>query len=256
MLIACWSVKGGVGTTVVAAALAISASRHGPVLAVDLAGDLPGCLGVAEPVGPGVSEWLAAGPEVPPDALHRMQDPLAPDLSLLARGRGPQPAHRAGALVQLLSAMGGTVVVDCGRLDEAHHHGAENDGAHGKGTQVDRARLDGVRPDRAQDDGSQFDGARAVARTVAAEADRSLLVTRLCFLGLRRAARAPLRPSGVVVIRAAGRALTVVDAEATSGAPVVADLPVDPAVGRAVDAGLFTTRLPRSLADLMTAVTV
>ena len=129
MLIACWSVKGGVGTTVVASALAIAASHHGPVLAVDLAGDLPGCLGAAEPVGPGVSEWLAAGPEVPPDALHRMQEALTPNLSLLACGHGPQPAHRAGALVQLLSAMGGTVVVDCGRLDDARR----GDGGRGDG---------------------------------------------------------------------------------------------------------------------------
>ena len=224
MLIACWSVKGGVGTTVVAAAMAVSAARHGPVLAVDLAGDLPGCLGVAEPVGPGVSEWLAAGPEVPPDALHRMQDPLTADLRLLARGRGPQPAHRAGALVQMLAAMGGTVVVDCGRLDDACHEEA------------------------------QATDAQAVARTVAAEADRSLLVTRLCFLGLRRAGRAPLRPSGVVVVRDPGRALTVADAETTIGAPVVADLLVDPAVARAVDAGLLISRLPRSLTHMDTVV--
>ncbi|MEO6987176.1 MAG: hypothetical protein ABI239_00835 [Aquihabitans sp.] len=214
MLIACWSVKGGVGTTAVAAAIAVSAAHHGPVLAVDLAGDLPGCLGVAESVGPGVSEWLAAGAEVPPDALHRMQDPVAVNLSLLARGRGPQPAHRARALVQLLAATGGTVVVDCGRLDGDH----------------------------------------PVAVTVAAEADRSLLVTRLCFLGLRRAAQAPLRPSGVVVIREPGRALTVADAERTIGAPVVADVMIDPAVGRAIDAGLLTSRLPRSLAQMMTLV--
>lgn len=234
MLIACWSVKGGVGTTVVAAALAISASRRGPVLAVDLAGDLPGCLGVAEPAGPGVSEWLAAGPEVPPDALHRMQDPVFGDLSLLARGRGPQPAHRARTLVQILAAVGGTVVVDCGRLDDAHANGA-------------RLSEDAMNESPAHD-------VPSVARAVAAEADRSLLVTRLCFLGLRRAARAPLRPTGVIVVREVGRALTVADAEATIGAPVVADLPVDPAVGRAVDAGLLTTRLPRPLANLMTAV--
>lgn len=219
MLIACWSVKGGVGTTVMAAAMAVSAARHGPTLAVDLAGDLPGCLGVAEPVGPGVSEWLSAGPEVPPDALHRMQEPLAVNLSLLARGRAPQPAQRAGALVQLLAASGATVVVDCGRLDDAHANESQ-----------------------------------AVALTVAAEADRSLLVTRLCFLALRRAGRAPLRPSGVVVVRDPGRALTVADAETTIGAPVVADVAVDPAVGRAVDAGLLTTRLPRVFAEMATAV--
>lgn len=214
MLIACWSVKGGVGTTVVAAAPAVSAAHHGPVLAVDLAGDLPTCLGVADPVGPGVSEWLAAGSEVPPDALQRMQEPVAVDLSLLARGTGPQPAHRAAALVQVLAASGVTVVVDCGRVDGDH----------------------------------------PVALTVAAEADRSLLVTRLCFVGLRRAGRVPLRPSGVVVVRDPGRALTVADAETAIGVPVVADVLVDPVVARAVDAGLLTSRLPRRFAQTFTEV--
>lgn len=214
MLIACWSVKGGVGTTVVATSMAVAASHRGPVLAVDLAGDLPGCMGIAEPAGPGVAEWLAAGPEVPPDALHRMHEPVALNLSVLARGRGPQPARRAAAFVQLLAATGGTVVVDCGRLDAAN----------------------------------------PVATTVAAEADRSLLVTRLCFLGLRRAAQAPVRPSGVIVVRDPGRSLTVADAESVIGAPVVAEIAMDPAIGRAVDAGILTSRLPRLLSQMVSGL--
>ncbi len=70
MVTACWSLKGGSGTTVVAAGLALSIQRRigRPVLLVDLAGDLPAALGLPEPTGPGVAEWLAAGPAVPPEA--------------------------------------------------------------------------------------------------------------------------------------------------------------------------------------------
>ena len=60
-MIVCWSVKGGSGTTVVASTLALiraAESQRGALL-VDLAGDVPAVLGLAEPSGPGVSEWLS-----------------------------------------------------------------------------------------------------------------------------------------------------------------------------------------------------
>lgn len=76
-------------------------------------------------------------------------------------------------------------------------------------------------------------------------ADRSLLVTRACYLALRRAVSAPIRPTGVVLVAEPGRALRATDVEAAVGAPVVATVAVDPAVARAVDAGLLTARLPR-----------
>lgn len=215
MIIACWSVKGGVGTTVVAAGVALSLvdRSESPVLLVDLAGDLPCCLGIAEPSGPGVAEWSAAGPDVPADALARLEVPVGDGLDLLPRGRGPLVAGRAELLVQLLAATGRTVVVDCGRIARS--------------------------------------GTGAV---VAARAHRSILVTRLCALGLRRATTMPLRPSGVVVVREPGRALTADDVVDVLGAPVVADLAVDPAVARAVDAGLFAARLPRRFSGAVRAV--
>ena len=65
MLIACWSVKGGVGTTVVAAALASSLAHLyadvGGSLLVDLAGDMPTALGLPEPGDPGLTGWTRAG---------------------------------------------------------------------------------------------------------------------------------------------------------------------------------------------------
>lgn len=86
-----------------------------------------------------------------------------------------------------------------------------------------------------------------VALTVAREAATSLLVTRACLLALRRSQQAPVRPTGVVVVKEAGRALGVADVENVVGAPVVAEVPLDEAVARAVDAGTLGRRLPRSL---------
>ena len=60
-MIVCWSVKGGSGTTVVASTLALmraAESQRGALL-VDLAGDVPAVLGLAEPSGPGISDWFA-----------------------------------------------------------------------------------------------------------------------------------------------------------------------------------------------------
>ena len=87
MLVACWSAKGGSGTTVVAAALALTFARspNGAVLA-DLAGDAACVLGLPEPEGPGLHDWLGAGDDVPADALTRLAVPAAPGLVLLPRG--------------------------------------------------------------------------------------------------------------------------------------------------------------------------
>ena len=78
-------------------------------------------------------------------------------------------------------------------------------------------------------------------------ATHSLLVTRPCFLALRRAVAMAVRPTGVVLVSEAGRALTARDIEHALGVPVVAEVPVDPAIARAVDAGLLAARVPRTL---------
>jgi len=74
-----------------------------------------------------------------------------------------------------------------------------------------------------------------------------LLVTRPCFLAVRRALALPLRPSGVVLLTEEGRALGGRDIEDILGVPVVAEIASDPAVARAVDAGMLGSRIPRSL---------
>jgi hypothetical protein len=87
----------------------------------------------------------------------------------------------------------------------------------------------------------------SVAWAVAAGADHSLLVIRPCYLALRRALDVPLRPSGVVLVTEPGRALGRSDVEAVLGVPVCSEVPWEPAIARAVDAGLLASRLPRAL---------
>lgn len=207
MLVACWSAKGGAGTTVVAASLALIHARTGRdgALLADLAGDAPAALGLPEPDGPGLAEWSEAGCEVPPDALTRIEVAAGPGLALLARGRGWLDPRRADVLAALLAADARPVIADCGPAPEG------------------------------------------AALAIAAAATRSVLVTRPCFLALRRALAAPLRPSEVVLVTEPGRSLTRRDVEDCLGAPVVAEVAHDPQVARAVDAGLLATRLPRNL---------
>jgi hypothetical protein len=83
---------------------------------------------------------------------------------------------------------------------------------------------------------------------VAGSSQRSLLVVRACYMAVRRARQAPLLPTGVVVVREPGRVLHSEDIADAVGAPLLAEIEVDPAVARAVDAGLLNgTRLPRSI---------
>ncbi len=86
-------------------------------------------------------------------------------------------------------------------------------------------------------------------------AGTSLLVVRPCYLALRRAVRARATADGVVLVEEPGRSLDVVDVERALGAPVRAVIPWDPAVARAVDAGLLTARLPRGFARSLASVT-
>jgi len=208
MLICCWSVKGGVGTTVVAALLALRHSRRTSALLIDLGGDAAAALGVAPPDGPGLAEWLDAGDDVGPAALRRLEGDVRPGLGLLGRGQGPlEPLARLELLAAELAVDERATVVDAGLVD----------------------------------------GSVSGTRLLAADADQSILVMRPCYLAMRRAAELPVRPSGVVVVSEPGRVLGAQDVEAVVGAPVVCELATDPAVARAVDAGLLVSRLPKGL---------
>ena len=213
MLVTCWSTKGGSGTTVIAALVSLHAAqdRDRPVLLIDLCGDLPAVFGCAE-ASSGLGEWLRS--DLAPCSLERVLEELTPNLSLLPQGQGKLSARRAGELMEWLTT-GATVVVDAGVLPV---HAEQSDG----GTGEDELRW-----------------------RLAAEADRSVLVTRACYLALRRTVSLPVRPSGVVLVAEAGRALTRSDCERAIGAPVLATVAVDPDIARAVDAGMLRTRVPK-----------
>ena len=76
---------------------------------------------------------------------------------------------------------------------------------------------------------------------------RSVLVTRACYLSLRRLPAQVRRPTEVALVVEPGRALGRTDVEAVVGSPVRMRIPLDPAIARAVDAGLLARRAPRAL---------
>lgn len=206
----CWSAKGGSGTTVVAAALSLVLARQQPATLVDLAGDVPAALGLPQPAGPGVADWLAS-PTADAAALHRLAVPANDTLQVLPTGTSTPASDRWSRLALALAAHPGTVVIDAGT-------------------------------------GSPPTELLAASTT-------QLLVTRPCYLALRRAVADGVQPTGVVLVGEPGRALNARDIERALSAPVVAQVEYDPSVARAVDAGLLAARLPRSLAHALQQIT-
>ena len=208
MFIACWSPKGGSGTTVATALLALVVGRawSGQTVVADLSGDLPAVLGVAEPAGPGLGDWLAASGDVGLEALSRLELDVGRSLRLLPLGSpatGSGCSGRAEALAGHFAADDRLVVADCGSAG------------------------------------------RSPGLELAAGATLSLVVVRACYLALRRVLAAPVRATGVVLVDEPERALRKRDVEDVLGLPVWAEIPRDAAVARAVDAGLLSVRVPR-----------
>ncbi len=203
MAVVCWSPKGGSGTSVVAAALAASTR---PSLLVDLAGDAGAVVGVDD-AGPGIAGWVEAAAEAPPDALGRLEVPVADGFALLVAGRhtveGPEDAGRL--LMGLLGVDPRHVVIDAGRAESE------------------------------------------MSRAVVLSATRSLCVLRPCYPALRRVATCGLPVNEIVLVTEPGRALGRGDVEAATRAPVVAEVPWDPAIARSVDAATLVSRTPRVL---------
>ncbi|CAB4893932.1 unannotated protein [freshwater metagenome] len=213
MLTVCWAAKGGSGTTVVSCALALlGAATRGPTWLIDLAGDAPAALGMAEPAKSGVHDWVLSA--APVQTIESIGIAAAEGLLLIARGGSSAPPERArwADLGQVLAASPVNVVVDAGS---------------------------GVPPPGLVD-----------------AAQHRLLVTRPCYLALRRAAASAVTPTGVVVVHEPGRALRAQDVAYAVQAPVVAEISLDPAVARAVDAGLLASRLPRTLSVALSELAV
>lgn len=113
-VVACWSAKGGSGTSVVAVTLALLTARSSSkeVLLVDLGDDQPSILGGPQPSGPGVHDWLKADAE--PEAFDRLAVERSPGVRLVTRGKDSD-AHPPERLVEALLRQETPVVVDCGR---------------------------------------------------------------------------------------------------------------------------------------------
>lgn len=201
------SPKGGNCTTVTAAAhAAVRASGGEPMCLVDLCGDLPAVLGIAEPEGTGVLDWLSESCDEGVAALLARAVRVNENLSLVHRGAlfvagRPRWTELAG----LVGAHRG-IVVDAGT---------------------------GFVPDE-----------------VHAAADVSVLVTRPCYLSLRRAVHGRT-PGRVAVIDEPDRALGVSDVAHVLGVRSPIRVPHSAAIGRAVDAGLLVERAPRLFAEMV-----
>lgn len=90
-------------------------------------------------------------------------------------------------------------------------------------------------------------GCKVPSADLVTRASSSLLITRPCYLALRRAAQLNVVPTGIVLINEPGRSLGKRDVESVIGAPVIAEISFDPTISRAVDAGLLASRLPTML---------
>jgi hypothetical protein len=219
MVTLCWAAKGGSGTTVVAAALALNSQRPSPL--VDLDGEIPAVLGLPEPDRPGIADWLES--DASDDRLAELLVDIGPRVWLLPwTSAGADPSRRVAAAPDARWATFADWLHDW-----SHQWGCD--------VTVDV-------------------GTRVPPEPLARRATRSLLVTRPCYLSLRRAVRSSVRPTGVILVDEPGRGLGPRDVEHAIGAPVEAVVSVDPSVARAVDAGLLATRLPRVMARALRSV--
>lgn len=200
MLIACWSPKGGSGTSTAVATLAAAAlRRRRNVRLLDATGDQAALLAVGA-AGPGLHDWLAGGADAPLDAIDRLAVALQPRGTLVPAGRRsatPAPADAGSLLAEHLARDAAITIADLGHADEP--------------------------------------ALGALAR----HADVGIVVARACFLTLARVAADSLTETatGIVLIRDRGRSLRARDVEAIAARPVLLDVRVRPALARLADAG-------------------
>ena len=111
-MIVCWAAKGGSGTTVIACALALAAARGQESTLVDLGGDCPAALGLSEPGGPGVVDWMTS-PTAGSRELERLAVPVRDEVRLIPRGATKAPDDQWARLAATLIGWPG-VIVDAG----------------------------------------------------------------------------------------------------------------------------------------------
>lgn len=217
MLFFVWAAKGGSGATVTSVALASTLARSsgGEVLLVDLGGDVPAATGISDPRH-GLTDWLSAPGAPPVEALGRLEVSRN-GLSILSRGESVEwSAARERELIDFLTTTKRIVVIDGGVVVS--------------------------NPISALD--------RLVSAVLDAS-DRSVLVARPCYLGLRRAISCGRRMDCVVLVREPGRVMGAADVRAVLPVQQIIEVDLDPLLARSVDSGLLVDRgyrlLSRSL---------
>jgi hypothetical protein len=110
------SPKGGNGTTVTAAAHALlSAHRNVRTVLIDLCGDIPAVLGMPEPSGPGVNEWLSESTSTTSSGLMACGVEAEPNLFVIPRGsRFIEGEPRWSELSTFVADSPHNVVIDAG----------------------------------------------------------------------------------------------------------------------------------------------
>ena len=203
------SPKGGTGTSVVAASLAIVSSSSSPTLLVDLAGDQAAILGLPQPPI-GLSDWANG-------MTYRDFDEIVSlchdNLYLAPTGTFDFETLNANAWDKLLRALslkhseGCNIIVDLGRAD--------------------------------------------IPLALRKIVDTCYLVTRPCYLALRRAVDLETAFSGVIVVNEPDRVLTSRDVESVLKLKCVAEIPYTSEISRRVDSGLLKSRLPMALQSVL-----
>ncbi len=203
------SPKGGTGTSVVAASLAIVSSSSSPTLLVDLAGDQAAILGLPQPPI-GLSDWANG-------MTYREFDEIISlchdNLYLAPTGTFDFETLNANAWDKFLRALslkhseGHNIIVDLGRAD--------------------------------------------IPLALRKIVDTCYLVTRPCYLALRRAVDLETAFSGVIVVNEPDRVLTSRDVESVLKLRCVAEIPYTSEISRRVDSGLLKSRLPMALQSVL-----
>ena len=203
------SPKGGTGTSVVAASLAIVSSSSSPTLLVDLSGDQAAILGLPQPPI-GLSDWANG-------MTYREFDEIISlchdNLYLAPTGTCDFETLNANAWDKLLRALslkhseGCNIIVDLGRAD--------------------------------------------IPLALRKIVDTCYLVTRPCYLALRRAVDLETAFSGVIVVNEPDRVLTSRDVESVLKLKCVAEIPYTSEISRRVDSGLLKSRLPMTLQSVL-----
>ena len=203
------SPKGGTGTSVVAASLAIVSSSSSPTLLVDLSGDQAAILGLPQPPI-GLSDWANG-------MTYREFDEIISlchdNLYLAPTGTFDFETLNANAWNNLLRALslkhseGCNIIVDLGRAD--------------------------------------------IPLALRKIVDTCYLVTRPCYLALRRAVDLETAFSGVIVVNEPDRVLTSRDVESVLKLKCVAEIPYTSEISRRVDSGLLKSRLPMALQSVL-----